>query len=253
MNLGNYRVIAMIGEGGFGRTYSAEHVILKEKACLKQNLSLTDADAAFLIQEARTMWNIHHHSLPVMRDFFRDTDNNCVLVMQFIDGKELQKTMTAHGALNPETVCWIAQRLLNALHYLHYKGVIHGDVKPANIIVQPDEHNAVLVDYGLAVVKPKSSTKAAGFTPVFAAPEVVNGMPPLPESDLFSLGLTLLYALGGDPRTKSIPDTVPPEITDYINKLMRHNPLDRPTWGNTDLIKTLSDIRQNIFGRRNTL
>ena len=253
MNLGSYKVLSMIGEGGFGRTYAAEHMILGEKACLKQNLSLTSADAALLVREAKTMWNIHHHSLPVMRDFFMDPDNNCVLVMQFIEGKELQKTITAHGSLDPETVCWAAQRLLNALHYLHYKGVIHGDVKPANIIIQPDEHNAVLVDYGLAVVRPKSSTKALGFTPIFAAPEVVNGMPPLPESDLYSLGLTLLYALGGDPRTKSMPDAVPQELKDYLSQFIRHNPLDRPNWDKADLIKTLSDIRQNVFGRRKTM
>jgi len=199
------------------------------------------------------MWNIHHYSLPVMRDFFKDQDNNCVLAMQYIEGKELQKTLTAHGALDPETVCWITQRLLNALHYLHYKGVIHGDVKPGNIIVQPEEHNAVLVDYGLAVVRPKSSTKAVGFTPLFAAPETVNGMPPLPESDLYSLGVTMLYALGGDPRTRTLPPFVPKEIEEYISSLIRHNPMDRPNWGNTDLIKNLSDIREKVFGRRRTL
>ena len=141
--LGSYEIIRQISEGGFGRTYEARHILLEERACLKQNLNLTTADEALLRQEAKLIWNIHHHSLPSLRDYFKASDGSFVLAMSYIQGKTLEQAVQKHKAIHAEDVCWIAQRLLNALHYLHSLGVIHGDVKPANVIVQPDLHNAV--------------------------------------------------------------------------------------------------------------
>ncbi len=253
MRIGNYELVRMIGEGGFGRTYEARHVLLGEKACLKQNRDISNEDAELLIREARLMWNLNHHSLPSMRDFFEWSDGSYVLAMQFIEGNELQRTIANHGALEAEEVCWIYQRLLNALHYLHMSGVIHGDVKPANVIVQPASHNAVLVDYGLASMHPRSISKAAGYTALYAAPEIMAGKPSIPESDLYSLALTMLASLGGDPIAMSIPKTVDRRITGFITDFLRFNPLDRPSWDSCDLVRKLSDVRCEVFGRRTSL
>ena len=250
--IGNYEVIRKIGEGGFGRTYEARHITLDERACLKQNSNLSKEDAEILRREAKIMWNINHYSLPVMRDFFKAPDGSYALVMQYIDGKELQKTIEKHKAIEPETVCWITQRLLNALYYLNSFGVIHGDVKPGNIIVQPDIHNAVLVDYGLSSVRPRYNSKAIGYTPLFAAPEVTAGKPPIPASDIYSLGLTMLFALGGDPMKKEFPADINPKLQEFFSEMIRYNPLDRPSWDKCDLIQKLSDTRLEVFGRRNT-
>jgi serine/threonine protein kinase len=188
-----------------------------------------------------------------MRDFFRASDGSYILVMQFIEGKELQKTIEKHNALEPETICWITQRLLNALYYLHHSGIIHGDVKPGNVIVQPATHNAVLVDYGLASIRPKSDSRALGCTELFAAPEITADKPPIPESDIYSLGLTMLYACGGDPIAKTFPKDVPQKLQDYFGEFIRYNPADRPNWEKDDLVSRLSDLRQELFGRRSTL
>src|SRR3972149_6180492 len=153
--IGNYTIIKQIGEGGFGRTYEARHVILGEKACLKQNINITPADEALLRNEAKLLWNVHHHSLPTLRDYFLAEDSSAVLAMSFIEGKTLEHSVKKHKAIDSEDVAWVTQRLLNALHYLHSMGVIHGDVKPTNVIVQPNMHNAVLVDYGLSSIHPK--------------------------------------------------------------------------------------------------
>ncbi len=252
MILGSYEIVKQIGEGGFGRTYEARHILLDETACLKQNSNLTKEDAELLRREAKLMWHINHYSLPAMRDFFKAPDGSHILAMQFIDGKELQKVIDKHKSLEPETVCWIGQRLLNALFYLHNMGIIHGDIKPGNVIVQPDTHNAVLVDYGLASVHPRHGSKAIGLTALFAAPEVLAGKVPIPESDIYSLGLTMLCALGGDPAIKTIPPHVPKKFQDYINEMLLFNPMERPSWEKGDLVKRLSDIRQSEFGRRST-
>ncbi len=253
MIIGNYEVIKQIGEGGFGRTYEAKHIYLDEKACLKQNINLTKTDSEILRNEAKLMWKISHYSLPAMRDFFPGPDGSSILVMDFIEGKTLDKIIEKHIAIHPEEVCWIAQRLLNGLCYLHNNGIVHGDIKPTNVIVQGKKHNAILLDYGLSCVKPTHETKPLGYTKVFAAPEMLKGKPPLPESDMYSLGLTLLYALGGDAIAKTFPTHVPKELQQFCNELMTFDPLKRPNWENGDLISKLSTVREKVFGRKSSM
>ncbi|HLD00571.1 MAG TPA: serine/threonine-protein kinase [Candidatus Nanoarchaeia archaeon] len=249
--IGNYEIIRQIGEGGFGVTYEARHVIRpKIKACLKQHINLTAEDIELLGKEADLLAELHHHSLPTFRDYYRANDGSYVLAMSFIEGKTLEQSVKKHKAIDPEDVCWVTQRTLNALYYLHSQGIIHGDVKPNNIIVQPQKHNAVLVDYGLSFIKPRADSSVIGYTEIFAAPEIQVGKPPLPESDLYSLGLTMTYALGGDPAIKQIPNHVPAKLKEFYHELMRPDPLDRPKWEKEDLVKKLSDVRQEVFGRR---
>ena len=251
--LGSYNIIRQIGEGGFGRTYEAHHILNSNiKACLKQNIEITDDDAKLLINEAELLAKVHHTSLPAFRDLYRAQDNSMILAMSFIEGKSLDKIIEKHKALHPEEVSWIAQRSLNALFYLHHEGIIHGDVKPPNLLIEHKKHNAVLVDYGLSIIKPTSTTKATGYTQIFAAPEIRQGKPPLPESDLYSLALTMTYAWGGDPITKTHPDYVHPLLQKFVTDLTQQNPLERTNWEKQDLIKRLSDIRFEAFGRRNS-
>lgn len=252
MQLGSYDIVKKIGEGGFGRTYLARHRLLDEPACIKQNINLNSKDVEMLRKEAKLLWKIHHYSLPALRDFFEAPDGSYVLAMSYIPGKSLDKIIEKHKAVNPEDVAWVTERMIDALYYLHHKGIIHGDIKPPNVIVQPREHNAILVDYGLSSLHPTATSKPEGFTPVFAAPEILDGKPPLPESDLYSLGLTMIYLLGGDPVAKKIPDHVPAPFAEFCADFVRYNPVDRPNW-DQNLVARLSDVRLEAFGRRHSL
>ncbi|MFC1608702.1 serine/threonine protein kinase [Patescibacteria group bacterium] len=252
--VGSYELIKQIGEGGCARTYLGRHILLDDFACLKQNIEISAAEEEMLLREARLLWNVHHHSLPTLRDFLKVKDGSYVMVMTFVKGKDLFNVVQddyPHG-IDPEHVCWMAQRLLNALHYLHYHGVVHADVKPHNIIVKPKEHNAVLVDYGLSAIAPRKRTVNIGYTLVFKAPEQeLGGPPPLPETDLYCLGLTMIYALGGDPRSGKVPISVPQELRDFIRCLVVHDIKNRPRTA-LELIKPLSNIREKLFGRRSS-
>lgn len=250
--IGNYRVIRQIGEGGLGRTYEARHVTLDEKACLKQNINISAEDAEIMTREAKVLWHLHHYSLPTLKDYFRMPDGSVVIAMTFVEGKNLEQIVEKQKAVEPEHACWIAQRLLNALNYLHFHGVIHGDVKPQNVIVQPKDHNAFLVDYGFATINPTRHSAAGGYTPAFVAPEILAGCPPTPESDIYSLGSTMIYTLGGNPMAAACPDKIPKPIREYFGSFMLHNPKARPNWEKADLVKELSDIRQAVFGRRSS-
>lgn len=250
--IGNYCVVREIAAGAFGRTYEAEHVLLGVKACLKQNLNVTPEETDMMVHEARMIWRLHHHSLPTLRDFFRMPDGSVVIVMSFVEGKPLSKLIDDHKKMDPEEVCWIMQRLLNALNYMHFHGIIHGDIKPQNIIVQEDIHNAVLVDYGFATARPHRDTSALGYTPGFVAPELMTHSPPTPESDIYSLGCTMIFALGGNPLTKVHAGGIPKEVVSFVDKLVRFNPSERPTWEKMDLVKELSDVRLKAFGRKHS-
>ncbi|MFA6089436.1 MAG: serine/threonine-protein kinase [Candidatus Woesearchaeota archaeon] len=250
VKIGNYEILKQIGEGGFAKTYLAKHVFLDEEACIKQNINVTKSDGDLLRREAKMMWNLNHHSLPSVKDFISLKDGSFAIAMSYAKGNDLEQIVKNKGPIHPEDVCWITQRLLQALHYIHAKGTIHSDIKPQNIIVQPKEHNVVLIDYGLSALRPKGDTTPIGYTQAFAAPELLEGKPPIPESDLYGVGLTMMYALGGDPVSKSYPKNIDGKIKEFCDELVKYDPMQRPNWEKVDLIKKLSDMRLDVFKRR---
>ncbi len=250
--IGNYRVVEKIAEGGFGATYKAEHLILKHPACLKQGFMTGPESEAILMDEARALWDMRHYALPAMRDVIRHDDGSIILVMSYVEGPTLEEVVDKAGRLDPENVAWITQRLLNGLLYLHQHGVVHGDLKPKNVIVQPHKHLAVLVDFGLAAIRPTGKTAAKGYTELFSAPEMVDGKPPIPETDLYSLGKTMLYCLTGSYDGVSalkVPASTPDPMCKFVKRLIVRDPLSRPNWSKENLIETFHQMRVDSFGR----
>ncbi len=249
--LGPYRIVQQIAEGGFGKTYKAEHIELGEYSCLKHCNEISDDAEMILKEETRSIWNLRHYGLPIMRDLFKHSDGSYVLAMSWIEGPTLQEVIEKHGRIDAENIAWVAERLLNTLSYLHHHGVVHGDIKPQNIIVQETAHLAILVDFGLSAVKPTSATMSKGHTAFFSPPEQVKGMTPIPENDFYSLGMTMLYALSGDlqaARRKQVPQDVPEPFCEFIRKMVIRNPLERPK--RADLLFTeLKDVRLESFKR----
>ena len=250
--IGQYRILSQIAEGGFGITYKAEHALTKSLVCLKHAQSATAMDEQIMLEEARTIWDLRHYSLPAMRDVLKHKDGSLVLVMSYIPGPTLEQYVTQHGALDPESVCWITSRVLNALKYLHFHGVVHGDIKPHNIIIQEDIHSVVLVDFGLSVIRPTADSHAGGYTPHYASPEHTAGTPLVPESDFFSLGVTMVHALGGDIEALKVPDGTPRNLVGFIKNLIRREVLSRPNFRKQDLCDTLEKVRIADFGRAST-
>jgi serine/threonine protein kinase len=246
--IGSYRVLESIAEGGFGSTYKGEHVITKDPVCIKHCSMVSPAHDAVLIQEMKSIWDLRHYAMPVMRDLQRLDDGSLALIMSYIPGYTLEQIVEKAGKIEPETVAWITERILNALLYLHHHGVIHGDIKPQNIIIQPTNHSVVLVDFGLAMVRPGSSDKSIGYTPVFASPEQIAGKAMLPASDYYSTGMLMVYALNGGKRMdkKQVPATVPDPMVDFITKLTKEDVLQRPQM---DLFEEFVKVRQQSFGR----
>jgi serine/threonine protein kinase len=246
--IGNYRILSEIAEGGFGVTYKGEHTLTKDPVCIKHCSMVSAAHDAVLIQETKAIWDLRHYAMPVMRDLARLSDGSLALIMSYIPGYTLEQIVDKVGKMEPETVAWISDRIFNALLYLHHHGVIHGDIKPQNVIIQPNNHSVVLVDFGLAMVKPGASNKSIGYTPVFAPPEQIAGKTLLPSSDYYSTGMLMTYALNGgkDMDKKRVPASVPDPMVNFIASITRKNILERPQDG---LFDEFVKVRQQSFGR----
>jgi serine/threonine protein kinase len=253
--VGQYKLLEQIAEGGFGRTYKAEHKVVKELVCIKDCSNVTLDETGMLVDECKVLWDLRHYALPAMRDLIQLDDGRVLLVMSFIPGLTLEKVCEKHGPLEAESVMWIMERVINGLNYIHRNGVIHGDLKPQNIIVQEDKHMAVLVDFGLSLVKPSSNSQSKGFTPFYAPPEETAGKPLVPESDYYSLGMTMLYALSGSHdhvQRKMVPNDLPDPICEFLKRLITRDVNSRPQYGKLedDLGDMIQEVRQKVFGRK---
>lgn len=254
---GRWRVLSPIAEGGFGKTYRGEHVLTGGLVCVKHCSRISPADAAVLVDEAKAMWDLRHFAVPAVRDLLKLDDGSLALVQSFVEGPTLQEVVEVYAKrgekLPPEHVAWMTSRVLNALSYIHRHGVVHGDLKPQNIVVQPVEHSLSLVDFGLAAVKPKKADGSRGYTDLFSPPEQVSGKPLLPQSDYYSLGMTMLHALCGGDRAavegRKVPVTTPDPLCKFVLRLLVRDPLGRPDYATEDLWTTFEGVRTASFGR----
>ncbi len=253
MNIGSYELIQQIGEGAFGRTYLAKHRLLGIPACLKQEKTGEARFKQLFLEEARALARLHHESLPSFMDYYDDPDPNIgqMIAMSFVKGESLTKVLGHGGAIDDEHVCWIIQRLLRVLGYLHYHGVVHCDIKPDNVLLQLKEHNVVLVDFGLVADRPTRATAPKGGTEHYLPPEFLQGAAPRPESDLYSVGKVAVELCGGNIGTGSMPGNVHPKLKAFFQPFIRQDPKARPS----DAMKLhdeLIGLRHEIFGRTTT-
>jgi eukaryotic-like serine/threonine-protein kinase len=204
-----YRVISQLGQGGMGAVYYAWDMRLSVPVALKEMLAQADLAVEVLDdlreqfqQEARVLARLSHPNLVAVTDFFEE-ETNAYLVMKYVEGESLADRIRRVGAVPEDQVLEVARQLLDALAYCHGEGVIHRDVKPANIIIRSDGQ-MVLVDFGLVKLwdpyNPKTQTAIRGVgTPQYAPPEQYETAVGHtgPRSDLYSVGATLYYALSG--------------------------------------------------------
>ena len=203
-----YRVLAMVGKGGFGAVYKAADMqfgnrLLAIKEMSQSNLSpqeLVEATDAFK-REALLLANLTHPNLPRIYEQFRDIDR-WYLVMDFIEGETLEDTLDkAGGKLPVERVLHIGIQLCSVLDYLHNRRppIIFRDLKPANVMLAHGGH-VYLIDFGIARHFKQGQSKdttALGSTG-YAAPEQYGRAQTTPRADIYSLGATLHEMLSGN-------------------------------------------------------
>jgi eukaryotic-like serine/threonine-protein kinase len=195
-----------MGQGGFGAVYSALDVQSKRRCAVKENLldpNLTpdqqQAQQQQFLREATMLSRLQHPCLPQVFAYFAEPGGQQYLVMEFIEGTDLETLVHQRGGLSEsQAVAWIVQ-ILAALEYLHTQQppIIHRDIKPLNIIITP-QARAILVDFGIAkqFVAGKSTTAGAiAVSPGYSPLEQYGQGRTDARSDLYALGATLYFAL----------------------------------------------------------
>jgi serine/threonine protein kinase len=204
---GRYRLLHLIGRGGMGVVWLADDTLLERRVALKElcfPAELTDDERGVLCErtrrEARAAARLDHPCVTRVYDVVEE-DGKPWLVMEHVPSRSLQQMLEESGPLPPQRVAQIGLDVLAALEAAHSAGIVHRDVKPSNVLVDPRGH-ACLTDFGIATTTGDSSLTTNGAligSPSYMAPERAHGDLPQPPVDLWSLGATLYTAVEGRP------------------------------------------------------
>jgi Tol biopolymer transport system component len=200
-----YRIQGQLGKGGMGAVFLAFDETLHLNVAVKQNLNLSPESERQFLREARLLATLRHPNLPRVTDYFV-LESNQYLVMDYVQGEDLHTVASRQPPTVPEVISW-GVAVCNALEYLHSRQppIIHRDVKPSNLKLQPDG-SVVLVDFGIAkeASQGQTSTGARGLTPGFSPPEQYGGTRTDARSDQYALAATVYTLLTGRAPADSI-------------------------------------------------
>ncbi|ELP61856.1 protein kinase domain-containing protein [Streptomyces turgidiscabies] len=211
---GRYRLLDRIGRGGMGTVWRAHDDLLARQVAVKKlhpQPQLDDHELAILFErtrrEARSAARISHPNVIVVHDVVVDAGLPAI-VMEYVPSTTLADLTEKHGPVPPEEAARIGREVLAALRAAHRAGILHRDVKPANVLLAEDGR-VVLTDFGIAQASETSALTRTGQlvgSVDFIAPERLVGAPPGPEADLWGLGATLFQAVDG--RSPFLRDSV---------------------------------------------
>jgi WD40 repeat protein len=237
--LNQYRILGPLGEGGMAAVYKAYQPSMDRQVAIKILPRLYAAEPGFLArfeQEARVIASLEHpHIIPVHD--FGEADNYTYLVMRFVEGGTLADLL-GKAPIPLVEIQRIIGQIAGALDYAHGRGVIHRDVKPTNVLVDP-QRNCLLTDFGIAkMVEGTSALTVSGAflgTPKYASPEQARGEKLTGRSDVYSLGIILYEMATGRP---------PFEAETPMALIFKHanDPLPLPRSINEDVPEQLENV-----------
>lgn len=265
--LDHYRVVKQLGEGGMGTVYLAIDDASQQKVAVKvlpaELAQNADIRERFQL-EAQALASLDHPNI-VPLHIFSQRGGERYLVMKYVEGQSVDDLIKDGGQVSFVEAREIFRALVSALDFAHQKGVIHRDVKPANVL-RADDGRIFLVDFGIAKQETGNNVTQTGIlmgTPQYMSPEQIKGMAIDGRSDLYAAGLLLYEMLCGVPPFQGektfailrahveapIPDpqllrddVIPDDLRSVIASLMQKNPDERPATG-AEVIEMLDGKR----------
>jgi eukaryotic-like serine/threonine-protein kinase len=214
--IGNYRIIKVLGEGGMGVVYLAEHKLLGRLAAIKVLLPQYSDNKQIVdrfFNEAKAATEIKHPGIVEIYDFGYQDDGGAYIAMEFLEGEDLEARLRRQGQLPIVQAIQFSSQIASALAAAHQRGVIHRDLKPANAFIVPDPQvvggeRIKLLDFGIAKVTlsdgadSEALTRAGTImgTPAYMAPEQCLGAASVDaRADLYSVGCIIFETVCGHP------------------------------------------------------
>lgn len=202
----NYTILSLIGKGGMGSVYLAEHKYIKQqKVAIKViNGNMTNEfTRQRLAEEADRLARLNHPNIVHFINYHIDEVGTVYLIMEYADGYSLEEYIkTVSGLIVENRVCSFFEPLLDAFEYAHKHKIIHKDIKPSNIVITKEGVPKIL-DFGIAALLDDRGQEEADDiimgTPSYMSPEQVKGLPLDQKSDIYSLGVLLHQMLTGNP------------------------------------------------------
>jgi serine/threonine protein kinase/formylglycine-generating enzyme required for sulfatase activity len=245
--IGRYRVLRVLGDGGFGRVYLAYDDVLERQVAIKvpHRYRVSEAlDVEAFLAEARILARLEHHAIVPVYDCGRTDDGLCFVVSKYIEGGDLA-TKVKQSPLTVAAAAEVVATIADALHCAHINGIVHRDIKPANILLDLRDR-PYLADFGIALKDEDfgKDSETVG-TLRYMSPEQLRGEGHLVDgrSDVFSLGVVLYELLTGrrlfptvrfahqtlvEPRPlRQIDDSIPRELERICLKAVSHRVADR--------------------------
>jgi serine/threonine-protein kinase len=206
--LGKYKLLGHIGTGGMSSVYLAEHIRMGDKRAIKVLPKSRVRDATYLARfqlEAKAIASLNHPNIVLAYDIDNEEDVHYI-VMEFVDGLDLQQLVKRDGAIDPSKAAELIKQAARGLEHAHANGVIHRDVKPANLLI--DKKGRVrLLDMGLALVSAgddesltvANNENVLGTADYLAPEQALNSHEVDHRADIYGLGCTLYFLLTGKP------------------------------------------------------
>ena len=205
---GKYRLVRLLGEGGMGAVYEAEHTVITRRVAIKilhPRFNEHPEVAERFLREAQTASSIGHRNIIEIHDFGREEDGRCFIVMQLLEGLSLSSFIATQGKTAPGLAVAITLEILAGLKTAHDKGIIHRDIKPDNVFLERNSETqmtAKILDFGISKIlsaepdnQSLTQTGAILGTPVYMSPEQARGVKELDgRADIWAVG-TMLYKL----------------------------------------------------------
>ncbi len=236
MQVGRYQIHETLGVGAYSRVVRAHDPLIDRSVAIKlfsPQLARGEARNKFL-REARVVGKLSHPSIITVHDIgVEESSQTPYLVMEIVEGQALEKVI-AKGSVPFPTACEWAGHVAEALAVAHRRAVIHGDIKPANILIT-NENRVKLTDFGMARLASHQTDSAVRGTPAYWCPEQILGRAQDARSDLFSLGVVLHEMLTG------VNPFAGDSIPTVCNQILSSTPLP-PSHSNPSVPATLDDI-----------
>jgi eukaryotic-like serine/threonine-protein kinase len=198
--VGKYRILDLVGEGAMGVVYRGVDTVLNRTVALKvmsESVARQQDLRDRFLREAQAAGSLQHPNVVTIYDF-GEVDGHLFIAMEFVDGVDLERLLSAHEPLTLQQRLDIAIDVLTGLCYAHRRGIVHRDIKPANIRIT-EEGRAKVMDFGVAYLDSSRMTQTGMMmgTPSYMAPEQVVGGKITAATDIFAMGSVLYELLSG--------------------------------------------------------